>query len=135
MMLMFWAFNAIHYKKIKHYDLFYCWNLNIKSCFVFSVKPAVPDDGSPPGAPVLTKLLEWCRFGVGENWFCVVLVLSSETNIEHFAKTSRNIYARASITPPKHENRASKVGGFAATFAYRSFESRRGGSCSRIVCF
>jgi len=21
-MLMFWAFNAIHYKKIKHYDLF-----------------------------------------------------------------------------------------------------------------
>ena len=29
-----------------------------------SVEMAVPDEGRPPGALVLTKLIEWYRFGV-----------------------------------------------------------------------
>ena len=32
-----------------------------------SVKTAVPEDGMPPGALVLTKLVEWYRFEVGHK--------------------------------------------------------------------
>ena len=35
--------------------------------FKKSVKTAVPEDGNPPGALVLTKLVEWSRFGVGDE--------------------------------------------------------------------
>ena len=35
--------------------------------FKKSVKTAVTDDGNPPGALVLTKLVEWYRFGVGDE--------------------------------------------------------------------
>ena len=31
-----------------------------------TVKTAVPEDGNPPGALVLTKLVEWYRFEVGQ---------------------------------------------------------------------
>ena len=40
----------------------------ILGCFFKdSVKTAVPGDGKPPGALVLTKLIEWYRFGVGRE--------------------------------------------------------------------
>ena len=35
--------------------------------FKKSAKTAVPDDGNPPGALVLTKLVEWYRFEVGDE--------------------------------------------------------------------
>ena len=43
--------------------------------FKKSVKTAVPEDGNPPGALVLTKLVELYRFGVGDenSCFCVFL--------------------------------------------------------------
>ena len=31
------------------------------------VKKAVPEDGNPPGALVLMKLVEWYRFEVGQK--------------------------------------------------------------------
>ena len=37
--------------------------------FKKSVKTAVPEDGRPPGALVLTKLIEWYRFEVGDDFF------------------------------------------------------------------
>ena len=42
--------------------------------FKKSVKTAVPDDGNPPGALVLTKLVEWHRFGVGDEKLIFVVV-------------------------------------------------------------
>ena len=35
--------------------------------FKKTVKTAVPEDGSPPGALVLAKEVEWYRFGVGDE--------------------------------------------------------------------
>ena len=37
--------------------------------FKNSVKTAVPEDGNAPGALVLTKLVEWYRFEVGDVFF------------------------------------------------------------------
>ena len=59
---------------------------DVVSCFLFlkcffkkCVKTAVPKDGNHPGALVLTKLVEWYRFGVGdEKSFLWFFVLSSE---------------------------------------------------------
>ena len=40
------------------------------------VKTAVPEDGNPPGALVSTKLVEWYRFGAGdEKSFCDLLCI------------------------------------------------------------
>ena len=35
--------------------------------FKKSVKTAVPEDGNPPGALVLTKVVEWYRVGLGDE--------------------------------------------------------------------
>ena len=43
--------------------LFDLWGVIFKK----PVKTAVPDAGNPPGALVSTKLIEWCRFGVGDD--------------------------------------------------------------------
>ena len=42
--------------------------------FKKSVKTAVPGDRNPPGALVLTKLIEWYRFGIGDKTHMFVLV-------------------------------------------------------------
>ena len=41
-----------------------------------SVKTAVPDDGRPPGALVLTKLVGWYRFKVGQKKVKKILFVS-----------------------------------------------------------
>ena len=44
--------------------------------FKKSVKTAVPDDGNPPRALVLTKLIDYFRFEVGhEKLFVVIFVV------------------------------------------------------------
>ena len=45
------------------------------------VKMAVPDDRNPPGALVLTKLVEWYRFEVGHKKICFVIFVTCHTGV------------------------------------------------------
>ena len=96
------------------------------------VKTAVPDDGNPPGALVLTKLVEWHQFEVGDE-IGFRVDARQKNRLRSVRKPREQNYARARSTPPKLEKRARKVGGFAAHFACGFFESWRGGTRSRII--
>ena len=96
-----------------------CWgNLFFVGCFFEkSVKTAVPEDGNPPGALVLTKLVEWYRFGVGdENSFFLICWYCRRKELMASVRKPRENYARARSTFPKREKPARKVGGEAAHF-------------------
>ena len=83
-----------------------------KSRFCSTVETAILDDGNLPRALVLTKLIEWYRFEVGDenSIFVFFCFLSSERNDGQRAKTLRKNYARMRSTPPKLTNRAPKSG-------------------------
>ena len=94
----------------------------------------------------MTKLIEWYRFGVGDekSMFVTFLSLSSERvnfvicvivvgkNYWSACESLEENSARARSAPPELAKRAPKVGGFAAHFACGFFEFW-GGTRSRIV--
>ena len=45
------------------------------------VKTAVPEDGNPPGALVLTKLVQWYRFEAGDEKSFFVIFLSLDLRL------------------------------------------------------
>ena len=109
------------------------------SCdFVFAKigqNTAVPDEGRPPGALVLTKLVGWYRFGVGDKTcFChfFVIVLSSERINGQRAKTSRKTMRER--VPPLQNSKNPHAKWAAKPPTCGSFvEFWRGGTRSRIV--
>ena len=66
---------------------------------------------------MLTKLVEWYRFGVGdEKSFFVIFCFVVKKNYWPVCETLEKNCARARSTPPKLEQPARKVGGEAAHF-------------------
>ena len=71
-----------------------------------SIKTAVLEDGHPPGALVLTKLIEWYRFGVGDekSLLAILVALSSEQINGQRARTSRQ--SMRERVPPLQNSKA-----------------------------
>ena len=65
--------------------------------FKKSLKTAVPDDGNPPGALVLTKLTEWHRFEVGREkvFFEIFVTCRSRVICKKVASRSGTIGAQS----------------------------------------
>ena len=83
-----------------------------------SVKTAVPDAGNPPGALVLTKLVEWYRFEVGhEKLFFVIFVTCRGGQRSNFGPKRSNFspvprHTKAKLegpTPTKKARRAKRA--------------------------
>ena len=60
-----------------------------------SVKTAVLDDRRPPGAVVLTKLVEWYRFKVGHIFFVIFVTCRSRVICKKVASRSGTIGAQS----------------------------------------
>ena len=57
------------------------------------VETAVPEGGNPPGALVLTKLIEWYRFEVGheKRFFVIFVTCGSRVAERHNQGTKRKL--------------------------------------------